>query len=76
MTHGGVFEVVIRGTLGGELVDSLDGFEVLPAPEGLTRLVGRVPDQQGLLTMLADLDDLRAEVLSVQALTRAPDGVG
>lgn len=60
-----VVEVVIRGTLGPDLVAALDGFAVTAAPGGCTKVSGPVPDQARLLGLLEMLADLHVEVVSV-----------
>jgi hypothetical protein len=60
-----VMEVVVRGRLGADLIAALDGFEVEPADEGMTRIVGPVPDQSMLFGLLDMFDGLHIEVVSV-----------
>ena len=42
---------------------SLEGFAIDTGEDGLTRLVGDVPDQPQLLGLLAAFDDLHIEVV-------------
>ena len=63
--HAHVMEVVVRGRLGADLIAALDGFEVEPAEDGLTRIVGPVPDQSMLFGLLDMFDGLHIEVVSV-----------
>jgi hypothetical protein len=63
--HAHVMEVVVRGRLGADLIAALDGFEVEPAENGLTRIVGPVPDQSMLFGLLDMFDGLHIEVVSV-----------
>jgi hypothetical protein len=63
--HPHVMEVVVRGRLGAELVAALDGFEVEPGDEGMTRIVGPVSDQSMLFGLLDMFDGLHIEVVSV-----------
>ena len=60
-----VYEVIVRGRMSQELMASLDGFAIDTGDDGLTRLVGGVPDQPQLLGLLAAFDDLHIEVVSV-----------
>lgn len=60
-----VFEVVVRGRMSADLIAALDGFTIETDDDGLTRLVGDVPDQPRLLGLLAAFDDLHIEVVSV-----------
>lgn len=60
-----VYEVIVRGRMSAELMASLTGFMIDTGQDGLTRLVGDVPDQPQLLGLLAALDDLHIEVVSV-----------
>jgi hypothetical protein len=59
------FEIVVRGRLGPTLVAALDGFEVSRCDHGLTHLVGWVPDQARLHSVLETLRDLNIELTSV-----------
>ena len=63
--HAHVMEVVVRGRLGADLVAALDGFDVEPGEQGLTRIVGPVPDQSMLFGLLDMFDGLHIEVVSV-----------
>ena len=60
-----VYEVIVRGRMSPELMASLEGFTIDTGDDGLTRLVGDVPDQPQLLGLLAAFDDLHIEVVSV-----------
>ena len=60
-----VYEVIVRGRMSPELMASLEGFVIDTGDDGLTRLVGGVPDQPQLLGLLAAFDDLHIEVVSV-----------
>lgn len=60
-----VIEVLIRGTLGPDLVAALDGFVVTALADGFTSVVGSIPDQAKLIGLLEMLADLRVEVVSV-----------
>ena len=64
-----VYEVIVRGRMSQELMASLDGFAIDTGDDGLTRLVGDVPDQPQLLGLLAAFDDLHIEVVSVNPVT-------
>lgn len=59
------FEIVVRGRLSPTLVAALDGFEVSRCDHGLTHLVGWVPDQARLHSVLEILRDLNIELTSV-----------
>jgi hypothetical protein len=65
------FEVVVKGRMSADLIAVLDGFAIETDAEGLTRLVGDIPDQTRLLGMLAAFDDLHMEVVSVNVLPPA-----
>ena len=67
--HPHVMEVVVRGRLGADLVAALDGFDVEPAEEGTTRIVGPVSDQSMLFGLLDMFDGLHIEVVSVNPVT-------
>jgi hypothetical protein len=64
-----VYEVIVRGRMSPELMASLEGFAIDTGDDGLTRLVGDVPDQPQLLGLLAAFDDLHIEVVSVNPVT-------
>ena len=59
------FEIVVRGRLSPTLVAALDGFEVSHCDAGRTHLVGWVPDQARLHSVLELLRDLNIELASV-----------
>jgi hypothetical protein len=60
-----IIAIVVRGHLGSDLVAALEGFSVEPAPGGLTRITGPVPDQAKLFGVLGMFDSLHIEVVSV-----------
>jgi hypothetical protein len=64
-----IFEVVVRGRMSPELIAALDGFTIDTGEDGLTRVVGNVPDQPRLLGLLGAFDDLHIEVVSVNQVT-------
>ena len=59
------FEIVVKGRLSPTLVAALEGFEVSRCDRGLTHLVGWVPDQARLHSVLELLRDLNIELSSV-----------
>ena len=61
----GTFEVVVKGRLSPSLVASIGGFEVSRCDDGMTTLVGWVPDQARLFGVLEMLRDLNVELSSV-----------
>ena len=64
-----IFEVVVRGRMSPELIAALDGFAIETGADGLTRVVGDVPDQPRLLGLLGAFDDLHIEVVSVNPVS-------
>ncbi len=58
-------EIVVRGRLGPDLIDALDGYAVSTDDVGTTHIVGSVPDQPALLGLLDIFRDLNIEVVSV-----------
>lgn len=60
-----VYEVVVRGRIGPELMVSLKDFQIDTDPAGLTRLIGNLRDQSQLLGLLTAFNDLHIEVVSV-----------
>ncbi len=70
------FEIVVRGRLSPTLVVALEGFEVSHCDDGLTHLVGFVPDQSRLHSLLELLRDLNIELVSVNPLPKLPPDSG
>jgi hypothetical protein len=68
------FEIVVKGRLSPTLTAALDGFEVSRCEHGMTHLVGWVPDQARLHSLLAQLRDLNIELASVNPVPGAPTG--
>ena len=60
-----VVEIVVRGTLGPDLIAALDGFTVSAVADRCTSVRGSVPDQARLIGLLEMLDELHIEVVSV-----------
>ncbi len=70
------FEVVVRGRLSPTLTAAIEGFEVSRCEDGLTHLVGWVPDQARLHSTLELLRDLNIELISVNPVpARQPDAL-
>ena len=68
------FEIVVRGKLSPDLVTALDGFDVSHCTDGLTHLVGPVPDQAKIHGLFRSLSDLNIELVSVNPVVEAdPD---
>lgn len=68
-----VVEVVVSGRLGPELAAALDGFSVASDASGITRVVGRIPDQARLFGVLEMFEELNIEVISVNPVdSRTP----
>lgn len=63
------FEIVVKGRLSPTLVAAIDGFEVSRCDHGQTHLVGWVPDQARLHSLLAALRDLNIELESVNPVS-------
>ena len=62
------FEIVINGTLSEPIAALIDGFQTSRIENGLTYLIGSVPDQaklQGLLTLFGNLN---IELVSVNPI--------
>ncbi len=68
------FEIVVKGTLSPAVVVAMVGFEVSEESQGATRLVGWVPDQTRLLSVLVTLRDLNIELQSVKLIDSVATG--
>jgi hypothetical protein len=66
-----MFEIVVRGRLTPMLVAALDGFDVSHCTDGLTHLVGPVPDQARIHGLFRILSDLNIELVSVNPVGHA-----
>ncbi len=62
------FEIVVKGKLSPAVVVAMVGFEVSEESQGVTRLVGWVPDQTRLLSVLVTLRDLNIGLKSVKLI--------
>jgi hypothetical protein len=65
------FEVVVRGRLSPPLATALKGFEVSRCADGLTHLVGPVPDQAKIHGLFSILGELNIELVSVNPVAAA-----
>ena len=65
-----MFEIVVRGRLGPHLVTALEGFDVSYCTDGLTHLVGPVPDQARIHQLFRTLSDLHIELVSVNPVVQ------
>jgi hypothetical protein len=70
----GTFEIIINGTLSPAFVAAFDGFTATTTPQGLTHLVGWVPDQAKLHGALGLLRDLGIDLVSVTRVRPPPVG--
>lgn len=59
------FEIVVRGRLSPALAAAFDGFDVSHCTDGLTHLVGPVPDQAKIHALFQILSDFNIELVSV-----------
>lgn len=64
-----MYEIVINGTLSEPVVALVDGFQVSRIENGLTHLVGPVPDQAKLRGLLLLFGNLNIELISVNPST-------
>ena len=60
---------MVKGRLSPTLTAAIDGFEVCRCEDGLTHLVGWVPDQARLHGTLEVLRDLNIELISVNPVS-------
>ncbi len=63
-----MFEIVVRGRLSPTLRAALGGFEVTHCTDGLSHLVGPVPDQSRIHGLFQLLRDLNIELISVNPI--------
>jgi hypothetical protein len=63
------YEIIVRGRLSPGLVAACEGFEAAEFDQGMTHLVGLVPDQKVLHRLLRVLRDLNVELVSVNPVT-------
>ena len=62
------FEIVVKGRLSPALVGAIEGFEVSRFEGGRTYLVGTVPDQARLHSLIDVIGSLNIELVSVNPL--------
>lgn len=70
------FEIVVKGRLSPTLIAAIDGFDVSRCEQGMTHLVGWVPDQARLHSLLELLRDLNIELTSVNPIDPSGRGLG
>jgi hypothetical protein len=63
------YRVIVRGRLSAGLVAALEGFEPADCDQGLTHLVGTVPDLEVLHRLFRMLSDLNIELVSVNPVS-------
>jgi hypothetical protein len=68
LLNAGSFEITVKGRLSPTLIAAMEGFEVSRCDLGLTQLVGWVPDQARLHSVLELLRDLNIELVSVNPM--------
>lgn len=64
------YQVMVRGRMGPALMASFAGFQIDTDVDGSTRLTGDVQDQSHLIGLLAALNDLHIEIVSVNRIAR------
>lgn len=67
-TGGGLYEIKIIGHLDQDWSEWLGGLEITPEDEGITLLLGIIPDQAALHGVLVKTRDLGLPILSLQRL--------
>jgi hypothetical protein len=70
------FEIVVKGRLSPTLVGSLGGFDVIHIDNGRTHMVGWIIDQCRLRSLLASLDELCIEIISLAPSTSSLSQTG
>lgn len=65
-----IYQVMVRGRMSPALMASFAAVRVDIETGGLTRLISEVPDQSHLLGLLAALNDLHIEIVSVNPAAR------
>jgi hypothetical protein len=68
LLDAGSFEIVVKGRLSPTLIAAIDGFDLSRCDQGITRLVGWIPDQSSLHGTLGLLRDLNIELVSVNSV--------
>lgn len=63
-----MYEIIIKGTLSGPVAALIDGFRISRTENGMTYLVGSVPDQAKLRGLLMLFGNLNVELVSVNPL--------
>ena len=63
------YKVIVRGRLSPALVAACEGFGAADFDQGMTHLVGLVPDQQALHRLFRVLRDLNVDLESVNPVT-------
>jgi hypothetical protein len=63
------FEIVVRGTLGPEVLTAFDGFAATFCTDGHTHLLGVVTDQARIHSVFQRLLDLNIELVSVNPVS-------
>jgi hypothetical protein len=71
-----MFEIVVRGRLSSTLRAALGEFEVTHCTDGLSHLVGPVPDQARIHALFQLLRDLNIELISVNPINDDATGTG
>jgi hypothetical protein len=66
--NAGSFEIVVKGRLSPTLIAAMEGFDVSRCDQGVTHLIGWVPDQARLHGTLELLRDLNIELVSVNSV--------
>ncbi|MHA7268801.1 hypothetical protein [Arthrobacter sp. HLT1-20] len=66
------FEIVIKGSISAPVVALIDGFRVSRCENGLTHLLGSVPDQAKLRGILLLFGNLNIELVSVNPVPPPP----
>ena len=65
-----IYQVMVRGRMSPALMGSFAGVQIDTETGGLTQLISEVPDQSYLRGLLAALNDLHIEIVSVNPAAR------
>ncbi len=63
------YEITVEGHLHKNRLEDFEGLSALSLPDGKTRLLGALPDQTALFSVLNRIRDMNLQLASVQQQT-------